>query len=352
MTKISVFKSAKSTNATREMCFFDLCKVMQNNLIPQLQTYRENLYNGILADATGESYKTQIPAFTYAGTFSERNDKSIKTPSNILILDIDNISDMQVVPKTDILTEVQKYIIQKKRLERLQVVNKLKNEIIANDKLSGIIASVFVSPSENGLKVAFMVEFGTNQYDYKRIYEYVAKFFSDATGIPIVSEKKAFGIDAKCSNISRLCFMSFDEAIFINKDVEFLALQLEDIKVVAQNIVQSVPASTQTPQLNYFSTEKYTTDVNDNEKFEQALKGYQNKHNDSFFSGNRQNFIFRFSCVLCRYGMDCTTSTNLLINKFSTSDFDAKEIENTCRKAYKTASEEFGKHQFSKRISA
>ncbi len=348
MTKISVFRNAKNIKATREMCFFDLCKVMQNNLIPQLQTYRENLYNSILTDATGESYKTQIPAFTYAGTFSERNDKSIKTPSNILILDIDNISDMEIVPKTNILTEVQKYIIQKKRLERLQTVNKLKSEIIANEQLSGLLASVFVSPSENGLKVAFMVEFGTNQYDYKRIYEYVASFFSDATGIPIVSEKKAFGIDAKCSNISRLCFISFDEAIFINKNVEFLALHLEDIKVVSQNMVKSVPAI----QLNYVSTGTYTTNVNDNDKFEQALKGYQNKHNDSFFSGNRQNFIFRFSCVLCRYGMDCTTSINLLINKFSESDFDTKEIETTCRKAYKTASSEFGKYQFAKRISA
>lgn len=343
MTKISVFKSAKNIKATREMCFFDLCKVMQNNLIPQLQTYRENLYNGILTDATGVSYKTQIPAFTYAGTFSERNDKSIKTPSNILILDIDNISDMEIVPKTDILTEVQKYIIQKKRLERLQVVNKLKNEIIANDKLSGLLASVFVSPSENGLKVAFKVDFGTNQYDYKRIYEYVARFFSDATGIPIVSEKKAFGIDAKCSNISRLCFISFDEAIFINESVDFLEL------LVMQDMAQSVPV---VPQLKYVSAEKYTTDINDNEKFEQALKGYQNKHNDSFFSGNRQNFIFRFSCVLCRYGMDCTTSINLLINNFSESDFDTKEIETTCKKAYKTASSEFGKYPFSKRISA
>ncbi len=356
MHKVSVFKNAKEKKACYETDFFDLCKVMQKNALPQLQFYLDNLYNGITLNAIGESYKTLIPCFTYAGTFTERNDKSIKESAFIMILDIDNISKIEVVPKTNILTTNQKNEIQKLRFERLNEVLALKKRILENENIKMYLASVFVSPSENGLKVAFKVDFGTNQYEYKKLYESLVTWFCEHTNIPKTTESKGFGIDAKCSNISRLCFLSFDKDIYINENAIMLdnLLDNEDFYLSMQNHKE-----TEKPRKDVILTPlrplseprpKDTKEITEFEMFGDILKGYEKRKNDSFYSGNRQNYIFNVSCVLCRYGIYYNVAKTLLVSKFSESDFVANEIEKTCYKAYKSAINEFGKYKYTKKF--
>ena len=356
MHKVSVFRNAKEKKQVRETEFFDLCKVMQKNAIPQLQNYLDNLYNGITLNAIGESYKTLIPCFTYAGTFTERSDKSIKESAFIMILDIDNISNIAVVPKTNILTTTEKNEIQKLRFERLKEVFALKQSILENENLKLFLASVFVSPSENGLKVAFKVDFGTNQYEYKKLYESLVLWFCEHTNIPKTTESKGFGIDAKCSNISRLCFVSFDKDIYINENAIMLdnLLNDDDFYLSRQNHKE-----TEKPRKDAILTParafseprpKDVKEVSDFEMFGDILKGYEKRKNDSFHSGNRQNYIFGVSCVLCRYGIYYNVAKSLLVDKFSESDFVANEIEKTCYKAYKSAINEFGKYKYIKKF--
>ena len=353
MHKVSIFKSAKEKKSCYETDFFDLCKVMQKNAIPQLQFYLDNLYNGITLNAIGESYKTLIPCFTYAGTFSGRSDKDIKESAFIMILDIDNISSLQVVPKTNILTTTEKNNIQNLRFERLNEVLALKKQIIENECIKMFLAAIFVSPSENGLKVAFKVDFGTNQYEYKKLYESLVKWFCEKTTIPKTTESKGFGIDAKCSNISRLCFLSFDKDIYTNENAIMLddLLDNEDFHLSRQKHQE-----TEKPRKDVILTPKRTfktpdtKDVTDFEIFTDIVKGYDKQKNDSFYSGNRQNYIFNVSCVLCRYGIYYNVANSLLIATFSQSDFVASEIEKTCYKAYQRAINEFGKYQYKKKF--
>ena len=354
MHKVSVFKDAKSKTSSREMDFFDLCKVMQKNAIPQLQFYLDNLYNGITLNAIGESFKTLIPCFTYAGTFAERSDKSIKESAFIMILDIDNISSLQVVPKTNILTSHQKNEIQKLRFERLKEVLALKKSIIENESIKMFLASVFVSPSENGLKVAFKVDFGTNQYEYKKLYESLVLWFCEQTNIPKTTESKGFGIDAKCSNISRLCFVSFDKDIYINQNAIMLdnLLNDDDFYLSRQTLKETEKPRKHTifePARPFKEPrpKDVNNEISETQMFEDILKGYDRTKNDSFFSGNRHNYIFNVSCVLCRYGIAYNVASSLLLDKFANSDY--KSIEKTCYKAYKKASNEFGKYKYIKK---
>jgi archaellum biogenesis ATPase FlaH len=122
--------------------------------------------------------KSKLPAVTFAGTFEKaRRRELLKANSGIISLDIDNVDD----PIS------------------------LKKSIIGIP----FILACFLSPS-NGLKVLIPID-SSDEDDYKAAFISLQFFFH---------EQFEINIDKHCSDISRLCYLSYDPEIHINVNCE------------------------------------------------------------------------------------------------------------------------------------
>jgi predicted P-loop ATPase len=120
-----------------------------------------------------EQLKKRLPCVTVTGSFSERNDKSILEYSGYISLDVDKLTP----------DEIQRY---KDKLRR--------------DKF---VAACFVSCSGNGLCIVCRIK----KDNFEDSFLYLSKYFQIEHNIVV---------DASCSNLSRLRFVSYDPGIIVN----------------------------------------------------------------------------------------------------------------------------------------
>lgn len=130
--------------------------------------------------------KSKLPCILFAGEFTERKDSALKQHSGLCVLDWDH----------------------------LQNVEEKKEEL----KKYPFIYSLFVSPSGDGLKG--VVRIPADKSKHRGYYRGLMKIFPE--------------LDTTSQNESRICFMSKDADIYVNKEaVEFTDYIEEPIK---QNI--------------------------------------------------------------------------------------------------------------------
>ncbi len=120
--------------------------------------------------------KKQLPGTTWSGAFTERANDKLKQHSGLLCADLDGLGDK--------LPEVR-------------------------DKLtkSPYAWSVFLSPSGEGLKAVFKVP--ADAAKHAGSFRAVQKHVHDLTGV---------GVDERCKDVARLCFLSYDPEIYVNED--------------------------------------------------------------------------------------------------------------------------------------
>ena len=118
-------------------------------------------------------FKNKLPYFTFSGTFSYRSNAKLKEPSEAICIDYDDIDDTY-----------------RKKFKR-----------------DPHVIMVFTSPSGEGLKVVVKIPKLTDNNDHHRYYESIAKHF----GIPV---------DPNAKDISRACYVSYDENIYINENAK------------------------------------------------------------------------------------------------------------------------------------
>lgn len=122
--------------------------------------------------------KKQLIAFTVSGTFNNgRSIDKIECYSQYVILDIDKLSNIQL------------------------------KEITNLTRLAPYTYASFISPSGKGVKI--IVKVNTEKEHHKEAYRQVVDYYEQSLNIVI---------DTSGSDICRLCFVSFDEEIFINKN--------------------------------------------------------------------------------------------------------------------------------------
>jgi P4 family phage/plasmid primase-like protien len=143
--------------------------------------------------------KKDLPAFTFSGTFApKRKATCLQAWSGFLVIDADHCGGVQ-----DITTSLR------------------------NDPCT---AFFFVSPSNDGLKIAVHVPNITNDVEYKRAWHSVARW---------AKESHTITADPARKDINGLCFVSYDPTLYVNPspvpfDIE--AWQLEKTVQVAQNV--------------------------------------------------------------------------------------------------------------------
>lgn len=263
----------------------------EKNLLEVLQVIKSDKYQSEINsiryalhkgdEKTADDIKKGLNGFTTSGTFgASRTKANINTYSQIVCIDFDDI------PAEEVETLVP-------------VVNGCKHTFAS-----------FVSPSNEGLKVFIIVN--TNAEQHTTAYNQVANFYKELSG---------YDFDPKCKDITRLCFVSCDADLFLNEKATLFEVH-EEIKEASKKPIKE-------------AKHNLTTD----ELLDKCLKFTEQK--EQYFVGNRNNFIFLFSCNANKFGIYEDDALNFCLNNF---DLDEKEIKATVSSTYRNQSADFAKY--------
>lgn len=242
----------------------------------------------LLRTLSPEEYKkekTKLPAVTWSGLFKERLNNALLEYSGIICLDIDHIDAAHIAL--------------------------LKKQLLEDE----FVYFAFISPSGEGLKVGFCVD--TEAEFHVHAFLHLQKYFQD---------KYFVKVDIPGKDVSRLCYVSFDEDILFNKNSKIFIVD----KAVGEVYNKSYGSRTD------FSNYKPLTDA---EKIYQLCVKWVNK-SMSYASGGRNRYVHALACALNRCGVDFNETVSLVKDNFA--DLEEKEKFLCCKSAYFHNQQEHG----------
>jgi hypothetical protein len=243
-----------------------------------------------LAEKKEEAYnkaKKSLPAFTPSGKFvGGRKLEFLADYSSCIILDIDKLSAAD-----------------------LQNAKHLANQ-------SEFTFASFISPSGNGLKI--LVKINSDKANHKDAFLLVQAHYEAILKLEI---------DKSGKDVTRLCFYSWDENLYLNENAEVFASEAKEA-VIAYEVRQS-PTDNQQPTTDN-SEAIYNHCVNFTEKKVQ------------FVNGSRNVFVHQLACNLNRKGVALQQALGYILTDFG---YDEKEVTQAVNSAYGNL-HEFGTNEF------
>ena len=240
-----------------------------------------------LTEKKEEAYnkaKKSLPAFTPSGKFvGGRKLEFLAEYSNCIILDIDKLSK-----------------------EDLTKASHLANQ-------SEFTFASFISPSGNGLKI--LVKIDTPKGEHKETFLKVQAHFEEILKLEI---------DKSGKDITRLCFYSSDENLYLNENAKTFVTSSE---VEMPKIGDASKLKTETATENRTSEAIYNHCVKFTEKKVQYIEG------------SRNVFVHQLACNLNRKGVSLQEALGYILTDFG---YDEKEVTQAVNSAYGNI-QEFGK---------
>lgn len=278
MATITVFRNIKDTSNAIHIDHTKLFERIRTgkykDLVDKIRTEKN--------DKKRNDLKQQLPSILFSGKFSARNAKAIIEHSGLICLDFDKITDDMMQP----------------------VRESLEADIYTH--------ALFLSPSGNGYKV--IVKIPKDIDEHKAYFDGLMNYYNSEY------------FDKACSDISRVCYESYDADIFINEDSQTFTSKL----VKEQYTYQEKPAE--------FPI------TNESEIFQRLIKWLESS-GEHFAKGYRNQFIFKLSSACCRFGV-AKESAEYLMQQFVSEDFDRKELVHTISQGYKANLSAFGSEYF------
>lgn len=277
MTRVSIFQNFN--NPVQIITLQDLISNIKTG------TYQEDVNTIRMAIGMGkperaDELKKNLLAFTPSATYSGgRKKEFIQEYNQIIHLDFDHIDEDDLLQITTQTASIP-YTL-----------------------------ACFKSPSGNGLKVFIQVDSLVQHHDlaYKQVQEYYEK-------------QLGINADPKCKDVTRLCFVSFDENAYYNPLATIFAV---NTKVEEKGVNQSVQI-----------TSNNTDDV-----FQYCVD-FTNKITQ-FEKGNRNNYLYQLACNCNRRGIPHPEAENLITSNFYHEN--QTEIRKSIESAYQNNVAEFGK---------
>lgn len=186
------------SNISKEITINETLNIIHSELLKsKIERLRKELENG--NKDYYDSNKKSLPAVTFSATFQEnrRKDK-LKEYNQVLVIDIDKLT-----------TE-----------EMITVGKTLKKE--------AIVFSFWKSPSNKGykglIKLSFIENFEKSNTDFqhKNAFNLISKYFLETYKIEL---------DKSGSDITRLCFLSFDKQITIKERIQEFKVENSNIQI-------------------------------------------------------------------------------------------------------------------------
>lgn len=274
-TKISVFAGVLGTTKAFDLTLEEVAERLKTSYKAEIEHIRT------LPKAEYDEAKKKLHAVLFGGIAVNRNDNDIQEASGLMITDYDHL------PEEDYK----------------RIWDKLKND--------SHTVMLFRSPSGDGIKAVVSIPKSTKD-DYRKRF----KAYGDYINEPLF-------FDVKNSNISRLCFVSYDPELYTNWDaVPFTEInELEPYKRAERAAIIPI------------TDEDRLIDI--------ALKWLNKNH--PYGKGNRNNSVFQFGGVCCRIGVSKETCEYIATTHLINDDFDYSEAAAAIRSAYRSNvfSEEF-----------
>lgn len=225
---------------------------------------------------TGDaSIKNIIPAATFSGVFKgSRHDDNIETYTGLVTIDIDVKKESFVRPL-------------KKRL--------------SDDPF---IYSAFISP-RGGLKALVKVDAGPEHHKFNS-YQQVREWMDDNHHV---------AADKSGSNISRLCYVSFDEELYVNEDSEIFTI---DTSIVYHKPSEVVPSA--------ISWDGRETNI---QTLFETCSAWVEKKGVVYGRGSRNQYIFELTCFLNEAGLSADQILFAVTSNHSISQNMYAEIKGT-----------------------
>ena len=211
--------------------------------------------------------KGALPSIVFSGKFTQRYDDFCEELSGLAILDFDHLEN----------------------------VEETKSEL---SKLPYIFAA-FVSPNGDGIKAL------------ARIPKQFGRFAGYYRGL----QKHHPELDPKNKNISRVCYLSSDENIYINPEAKEFTEYVAEPKLV-----------------NKLVSHESVVLADDNLIIKNLFKWWTGKY--AMTNGNRNHNIFILASALNEYGIGQEDSLHLCL-QYQQEDFTEKEISQTVKSAYR-----------------
>lgn len=226
--------------------------------------------------------KRLLPAICFSGTFTTRLDANIVEHSGLICLDFDKYSSKELLNN-----DIEKY---------------------KNDKYTYCL---FISPSGHGFKL--IVKIPPEIENHSAYFDTLKEYYNNSN------------FDDSSRNISRVCFESYDENIFINKD----------------SIIWNKKKEYQ--EFNYVNKQPTVKLLNENEIIKRLYKWFEKQH--SFTVGHRNQNLFILASAFSDYGITKLEAYRFCY-QFQDKDFSQTEIERTISSAYSKCSANFGMKYF------
>ena len=242
-----------------------------------------------LAENKTEAYnkaKKSLPAFTPSGKFvGGRKLEFLADYSSCIILDIDKLSAAD-----------------------LQNAKHLANQ-------SEFTYACFISPSGNGLKI--LVKINSDKANHKEAFLLVQAHYEAILKLEI---------DKSGKDVTRLCFYSWDENLYLNENATVFASEVKEA-VIANEVKQSLPDNQQ-PTID-----------NSEALYNHCIKFTEKKV--QFAQGSRNVFVHQLANNLNRKGVSIQEALGYILTDFG---YDEKEVTQAVNSAYGN-SHEFGKNE-------
>ncbi len=213
--------------------------------------------------------------------------------------------------KLEFLTEYSKFIILD--IDKLSTTDLQKSKSIAAQ--SEFTYACFISPSGNGLKILVKIE--TPKTEHKETFLKVQAHYENILKLEI---------DKSGKDLTRLCFYSWDENLYLNENSTVFASEVKE-DVIANEVKQSQTDNQQPTTDN--SEAIYNHCVNFTEKKVQ------------FVNGSRNVFVHQLACNLNRKGVALNDALGYILTDFG---YDEKEVTQAVNSAYGNI-HEFGKNE-------
>ncbi len=229
-----------------------------------------------------DEIKKTLIAIMFNGTFKARNDNGLDEHSGLCVLDFDNFPDEATMLENKELIIAKPYIF-----------------------------CCFVSPSGNGLKAVARIP-KSDKTEHVRRFKAIEKDFEN---------NKYF--DNKNSNVSRVCFESYDPEIYVNYfPEEFKGIEEDK----GYSYIERVPVCI----------------LRDEQKIIDIIMAWD--WGKGFVEGERNSYIFDLAGAFCEYGVDILSTEHYIINHILDGSFSENEALTAIRSAYRKR--DFGSKYF------
>lgn len=258
--KITAFRNAYTNQAFYTTLSKSLKRIKDGASKEQVLEIR-----GSKDNSKADMLKRNLPSFVYAGEFTSRKDESIITHSGYIVLDFDKLENPQYT----------------------------KEQVFKHE----FIKAAWISPSGNGVKALARIADGKKHQEHFNALRDV---------FPV--------LDKSGSNVSRLCFESWDDEILIRETTEVF----KKVKRIDTVHVEEV--------------------IKDENVIFDKISLWLNNRGDSFSKGERNLYIYKLAGACCRYGISESRCLSLIYSNVTSgsSDFSKHEIEQSVESAYKT----------------